>query len=294
MNADEYEAEFARRKIVAVAEDVLRRAGVAGIFPTPLEVVREAVGVRELVDISDLPDEPELKKPAGWRKVLGAYVYRAETTFVDLSQPTGRRRWIESHELGHGIVPWHRQSYLDDERRLFRETEEKYEIEASIAGAHLIFQGNRFFERALEYPVSIRTPILLSNIVQASIHATLHYYVEHHPEPVAALIAGRYQRTDGTIPVWVGVDSVSFRERYGPLSARFPNKSIPFGTGPIGKLLAAANAELEPPTSEVGMLDLNKVRRKFTAEAFFNQRCYFVVVAPARRLRRGRRIQIAS
>jgi hypothetical protein len=41
---------------------------------------------------------------------------------------------------------------------LFRETEEKLELEASFAAAMLIFQGDRFHARALDYENSIKTP----------------------------------------------------------------------------------------------------------------------------------------
>lgn len=110
-------------------------------------------------------------------------------------------RFIQGHELGHHVVSWHEGAFVDDEQRLFRETEEILELEASLAGADLFFQGKPFFERAVEYPVSLKTPLLLARTFKASLHATIHYYIEHHPEPVAGLIAGQYPRMEGTVPV---------------------------------------------------------------------------------------------
>lgn len=117
---------FTRRQIAARTESAILTAGVAGTFPTPLEAVAEAVGVAELVNIGDLPEELRVAKPSFLRRILGAYLYRTETAFIDLSQPKGRKRFILAHETGHKIIPWHEPSYhLDDEPRLFRATEEK-------------------------------------------------------------------------------------------------------------------------------------------------------------------------
>src|SRR4051812_21539006 len=209
--------ELARRQILAAAQHALRSAGVYGRFPTPLDALGDEIGVAEVVDVAELPDDLVVKKPSGLKKILGAYLFRAETAFVDFSQPEGRARFIQAHELGHRIVPWHSVAYLDDEHRLFHETEEVFELEASLAGAHLIFQGNPFFERALEYPVSMKTPLLLADVCKASLHATIHYYIEHYPEPVAGLIAGRLRRTDGTVPIWRAIESGSFRSQFGPV-----------------------------------------------------------------------------
>lgn len=112
------------------------------MFPTPLEAVADAAGVAELVNIRDLPEDIRVAKPSFLRRILGAYLYRTDTAFVDLSQPRGRKRFIQAHETGHKLIPWHEASYhLDDEGRLFRDTDEKLELEASFAAPMLIFQG---------------------------------------------------------------------------------------------------------------------------------------------------------
>lgn len=288
--------ELARRQIRAAAQQALRAAGVYGTLPTPLDALAEAIGVAEVIDVSQLPEDLVLKKPSALKKILGAYLFRAETAFVDFSQPEGRTRFIQAHEFGHRIIPWHAGAYLDDEHRLFRETEELFELEASLAGAHLIFQGNPFFERALEYPVSMKTPLLLANVCKASLHATIHYYIEHHPEPVAGLIAGRHRRSDGTIPIWRALESATFRSQFGSLSTRFPTRSLPLDADskPLGPLLVEAQSALDPPAASVVMHDRNRITQKLVAEAFYNQRCYFVMLAPQKRLRSGRRIRVAS
>lgn len=287
--------DLARRQILAAAEQALRHADALGVVPTPLDEVADGLGVEAVIDISELPEEEAIKKPSALRKILGAYLFPAKTAFVDFSQPEGRARFIQAHELGHRVVPWHEGAFLDDERRLFQDTEELLEDEAKLAAAHLIFQYRPFFERALEFPLSLRTPILLADTFKASLHATIRYYVEDHPEPVAVVIAGRYRRMDGTVPIFLGAESPTFRERFGAVIGRFPTRALPLGeTRPLGPLLLEAGAAVEPPSAPVVLRDLNGEQQRFVAEAFFNQRCYFLMFAPARRFRVGRRIKVQA
>jgi hypothetical protein len=286
--------ELAQRQILAAAEQALRRADAYGVVPTPLGAVGESAGVEAVVDISELPTDV-VPKRSRLRKWLGAYLFRAETAFVDLSQPRGRARFIEAHEIGHRVVPWHRGAYVDDEQTLFRDTELMLELEANLAAAHLIFQGRPFFERALDYPLSLRTPLLLADEFDASLHATIRYYVEQHVEPVAVLICGKHRRLDGTVPIFVAVESAAFRQRFGPIGSRFPSGAVPLDdTGPLGPLVAASRLAVEPPQTEVVLRELSGTPKRFVAESFFNRRCHFVTFAPLTRLRSGRRVKVVA
>jgi hypothetical protein len=288
--------DLGRRQILAAATQALRRAEALGVVPTPLDEVGQAVGVEAVIDIGQLPEELVVKKPSALKKLLGAYLFRAETAFVDFAQSKGRARFTQAHELAHRVIPWHEAAYvLDDERRLFRETEDLFELEANLGGAHLIFQGSHFFERALDYETSLKTPILLADEFDASCAATIRYFVEHHPDPLAVLVAGRYERADGTVPIFLALESPAFSERFGPIAGRFTSGSLPLdGSHPLGPLLVQARDALEPPQKEVKIRDLNLGYRKFLAEAFFNGRCYFVVFSPTAQLRLGRRVRLAS
>jgi hypothetical protein len=286
--------ELGRRQILTAATQALQHADALGIIPTPLNDVGEAIGVDAVIDISHLPEELSRKKPSAIKKLLGAYLFRADTAFVDFAQPKGRAWFIQAHELGHRIVPWHEDAY-DDNQRLFHDTENLFELEANLASAHLLFQGSLFFEQALEYQTSVKTPILLANTFDTSLHATIRYYVEHHPDPLAVLIAGRYERADRTVPIFLALESSSFRERLGTIVRCFPTHSLPLDdTHPLGPLVVDARGALDPPSKEIKIRDLDNQWQRFVAEAFFNQHCYFVMLAPAARLRFGRRIKVAS
>lgn len=217
---------------------------------------------------------------------------------MDFKQPGGRVRFIQAHELGHSIIPWHQASfYLDDEQRLSRDAEDYLEQEANLAAALLLFQGMRFHAVALEHEHSIKTPISLASTVGASIHATIHHYVELHPESVAVAVIGQLRRPDGRVPVLRTVESPSFRQRFGSLMDHIPGGTLSLdqtdGHIPFAALAAAARSAVEPPSDTVGLMDLGRRAHQFKAEVFFNQRCFFMMLTPKTAIRQGRRVFLA-
>lgn len=269
-----------------------------GILPTPLDVVAAHAGIDEIIDMGSLPDELAAKKPRAWKRLLGALLFRERVAFVDEEQPEERVRFTKGHETGHRIIPWHERSFLlDHEGSLFRATKDILELEASLAGAHLIFQGRRFHERALDYQVSIQVPLTLYETYGASRHATIRYYVEHHPDPVAVVVAGHFRRSDGSLPIWQCVESPAFRNRFGRLTRQFPSGRLiaSEGLGPLlDEIVQAALITESIPETDLVMQDLDGDGHSFVAEAFFNQHCLFVLMVPRRARRLGRRLRLEA
>lgn len=200
--------------------------------------LRWRAGISELVDIRGLPEDRRRSKAEGLRRILGAYLYRSATSFVDLSQPT-RKRFIHAPEAGNKLIPWHEASYhLDDGGRLFRETEEVLELEANFAPAWLIFQGRvstgaHSTTRTRSRPRSSRRRV-------RGVASHNHPGVRGAPPgSVGALaIAGRFPRSDGAIV---------------PLA-----RAAVVGSGPVAESIPLA--------------DLSGRLVPFTVKAFFNQR----------------------
>lgn len=292
------ESEFAERRIVALCEAALQRADAAGVFPTPLSRVIEVAGVSEILDISDLPTE--IPRPRAFSRLLGAVHFGHKTAFVDRSQAPARVHWTEAHEATHTILPWHEaQAFLDDDESLFRSSEDRREHEANVGAAHLIFQGQRFFDRALSYEHSIKTPLLLNDDFGASMHATIRYYAERHPGAMALALCGRYKWHSGHVPIYDTFESPAFRRQYGALRRHLPEKGFPLDPG-LGDddVAAAADAAFSAPeetTCETQLEDLSGERRRFRVEAFYNQHSLFVLFTRRRGLvRLGKRIQLKS
>ena len=293
--ADDFSKDLARRRqLPRLVERALHDAGVVDEFPTPLGELQRVLGIEQVVSIGDLPDPPKEKRPPRWKRILGALIYRERTIFVDFSQGEERSNFTEAHETAHQMIPWHEDAFiLDHEATLFRDVKDGLEEEANYGATALIFQNGRFHRRALEYERSISTPILLAPDYRASCHATIRHYVELHPEPLALLITGRY-RNGGCLPIWQAVESDLFREQYGPLGRHFPAQRLDHPRSLIEIAEEAMGLTLKPPTCKVKIRDRGGNHRPFQAEAFFNQYCVFLMLAPRARVRTGRRVAVAT
>jgi hypothetical protein len=290
--------QFSRRRIASLAEDALKRSGAVGVLPTALEVVQEAVGIEQRLDMSQLPAAVEAKKPRAWKRILGAYLRDEKVVFIDREQPPVRQVWTDGHEAAHAMCAWHGEILrLDNESTLFKALHPGIEEEANYGAGQLIFQGGRFHRRALLEQVSMRTPIAMASEYAASLHATLHYYAEEHPFAVALLIAGRFPYLDGTLPIWRSVESAEFRRRFGCLPGLLPGGALSIREGegaPLAEIVRRSLLETDPPQAEVRVPDLDGSPQKFVAEAFFNGRCHFVHVAEQKATRLGRRVRLAA
>jgi hypothetical protein len=290
--------DFTRQKIARLAEDALRRSQAVGVLPTPIVAVQQSLGVRDRIDMRRLPKALEAKKPPIWSRILGAYWHEERVVFIDQEQPTQRQLWTDGHEAGHALCAWHAPVLrLDNEDTLFKCLHPGIEAEANYSAGYLIFQGGRFHREALKDQISIRTPLALCHQYGASRHATLRYYVEHHPYAVALLITGRYVEPDGTIPVWNSIESTEFEQRFGRLQDRLPGKTLRIADGPdapLADILLSSRSSIDPPSKAVRIPDRDGTRHPFIAEAFFNQWNHFILVAEEKSTRFGRRLRLAS
>ncbi len=294
-------SEYTQRRVAGDMATLLQRAGVVGVVPTPLDIVGQAAGIEEVLDVGELPPKLLANKPSFLRRVVGALIYSDEIAFVDRSTTASRGRFIEAHEISHRALAWHRGSHqlrLDDEGRISRDTEEELEAEANHGAAHLLFQGVRFNEEALGYQISLRAPLLLAARWGTSIHAAIWHYVEYHPDPVALAVAGSITRANGTVPIWSVLESNKFRRRYGRFASWFPAAALSVGetsdVAPLGQIAHRARQGEDLPSIELRQL-LDGSVAKFTAEAFYNQRSLFLMVRPkSRQMSLGRGIQLAA
>jgi hypothetical protein len=262
---------FTRRRIERIADDALRAAGVLGVVPTPLDAVARAAGVRAIAPMPELPQTVRRTD----RRLLGALWFEERTLFLDDAQSRVRRRFTEAHELVHALCPWHEAVLREDtEDELFRDTRAALELEANAGAGMLIFQRADFAAHAAAGPCSIRTGLALAARYGASRHATLHHYVATHPAPLALLVAGRFPRRDGGLPVWHGVESPAFAARFGPATARVVHGLEPGSA--LRELAEAARTTSEPPAATVALGGA-----VFRAEAWDNRHAVLLALAPA-------------
>jgi hypothetical protein len=273
---------FTRERIARLCDDALRRAGVAGVLPTPLDVLREALGVYE----ADAP-------PGGVAGVLGALWFDERMLFVERRQSPGRRRFTAAHELSHAICPWHEAVLrLDTSAELFDGVAEGVEAEANFGAGRLLFQGVAFAREAQSLDRSLTTPFGLAGRYGTSRQAAAHQYVETHADAVAMLVAGRWPGRDGRLPIWRSVESGAFRERYGSFARCVPDGGLDVRDAehaPFAAAIDGARTSADPVAAAVTLQDRSGRVRRFSAEVVNNRHCHLVFVAE----RSGRRAHAA-
>ncbi len=261
-------APYTASRIAGIVQTALHDAGALGVLPTPLDALRRAAGI-ELLESAPLR--------AG---VLGATWFETRTIYVDPAQSPCRRRFTEAHELVHALCPWHHAVLREDtSAELFGATRDALEAEANAGAAMLIFQGPAFARLAAGMPCDLDTVRTLAAAHGASLHATLHHFVEADQRPVAMLAVGRFPAKDGALPVWRGVESPAFRARHGPALGLAPH-----GVRPGSALHALVE---RARTGDVTPVQLGAGASRLRLEAHYNRHAFLVLVSGTTSARRG-------
>lgn len=282
---------YTRAQVERRCEAALQAADVAGVFPVPIDRVLHSAGVEDIIDISQLPASVAATKPRILKRLLGALMPREQAVFIDFDQVTGRVLWTKGHEATHKILPWHEAAVvMDDGQRLFRDSAEELEIEANLGAAYLIFQGGRTMNRALDYRHSLDTALVLAPEVGASISATIRFYVEHHPEPMALLQTGRIRGQNGHVPIYLHTASPSWSIEFPHPSQQFQG-SLNIGTAPLVEVVTDAQDGGHVGSITAHLPNRNGDNRPIVVESFDNRYNLFFLLRRQRRVELGRRVR---
>jgi IrrE N-terminal-like domain len=275
---------YTHARLEAIVDGALAASGALGVVPTPLDAVARHAGVSAVRPVAALPAEIRGSR----REILGALWFEERVLYVEPRQSPPRRRFTEAHELVHALCPWHAAVLREDTAaELFRPVADAVEAEANAGAGLLILGGSSFARRAASAPCSIATARALAERYGASVHATLHHYVQTHAAAVAMLLVGRFPRKDGSLPVWSSVESAAFLDRHGHAAARHP-AGVEAGTALHGLLEAARRSSGSP----AAVLRLGGQR--FAAEARYNRHAFLVLLREHPAPRRPRRAQRQS
>ena len=127
------------------------------------------------------------------------YLPDVKRILIDEDVPEKKHRWIEAHEILHGVIEWHSDfCFGDNQFTLNPQCDATIEAEANYGGGRLIFLGNRFTEEvrasdlnfknikrhAAEYSNSIQSTLWRSVEEQAPDQAVFGMVSIHprHPE----------------------------------------------------------------------------------------------------------------
>ena len=290
--------DYTRQKICSLSEKLLKASEVElGTFPTPLSVLETQLELNPTLDISELLEdatEPtgrlrsEIRRiKSSAKRILGATFHRSRQVVVDFSRRGPHVRWTQAHEFGHVLLPWHEGTAdLDNKYTLSPETRHLREREAHLVANHLLYQGDRAMDFALDHEHGLAAAIALSEYTFTSIDASIRHYCESHPDPVA-LLRGRGRPNGNGYPILGIYASKAFTEEFGPATRYFPARQIPIRDQDpdwswLHELVIASHIQNVPSTA-IKLASLAGDPRKFIAEAFFNQYTHFVMLTAKRR-----------
>lgn len=199
------------------------------VLPTPLDTLYAAVRVRSYNLDLDAPEERlqrALDKAGGalrraFQKVRGITDLRERAVYIPRGDTKPRERFVRAHELAHNIIPWQRindptsgdEPHVDHTQDLTPEARRLFDKEANFLGADLIYQGERFKDKALNYSASMAATLALADLHGASHQATLWKYAEVQDERI--LVAMYYpSKYTGNPELYMAVPSKSFRSRF--------------------------------------------------------------------------------
>jgi HTH-type transcriptional regulator, competence development regulator len=192
---DEAIAEI-RRYAVAV----LREADGLGRRPTPLEDIQDAARLVVTGEITlDARDRARLFERFGhwvnvaWKRLQGAFDFRTSEIWVSPGLHEMKRRFVVSHEIGHAILPAHKQTfaYVDDFTRLPPFARDLFEREANQAAVEILFQGGQATEEFDSSAPSLGEICSIASSFGTSIVSAARYSVETSRRAVAVAIAHR-------------------------------------------------------------------------------------------------------
>ena len=130
-----------------------------GYYSTADTTLLEDVAVRIKLAGKQIIDRPmRLVEAVAKAQLSALWVPDTQRILIDEEVPKPKHRWIEGHEIGHSIIPWHREFLFgDNEYTLDPVCHAAVEAEANFAASQLLFLQNRFAEEARDLPLEFKS-----------------------------------------------------------------------------------------------------------------------------------------
>ena len=271
---DDYTAEAIDKRIQKILEE-------AGISEPPLSLDK----VLNFLDLHrsyyDLTD-PNLLQEISHRLKVGTFrikdiigkinlrgLWLPDEKKILISQdvPELKKRWVSAHEVGHKIVPWHKDFIFGDTAEtLDPNYHEKIEAEANYAASSLLFLASRFSLEAKDYQLSMASVKVLAKKYGNTITMTLRRFTQYAGEvPMVAIISKPHWKVneeEGDLCRYF-IPSMAFKKQFNNVTPelvidQIKEYSTPKSGGTVG-------------SGEFILLDINSEAHSFVGETFFNR-----------------------
>lgn len=119
------------------------------------------------------------------------YVPDHKRILIDEAVPKAKHRWLEAHEIGHNILPWHASCMHGDQQHIIRPgAHPKIEAEANHAAGRLLFLGDHFVRDANDCEIGFSAIKQLKDRFGNTLSTTLWRFIEqtHSDVPLFGII----------------------------------------------------------------------------------------------------------
>jgi len=293
------------RKVRQEAERALNKAGVRGVFPTPIDAIMQVAEVQEVKeDVLNPSFIDHLREKAGLvtgalkkavSKVLGIFHAPSGLIFIDRRMLKVKQRFVGFHEAGHGFMPWQRAMYShveDGDNELSPDAADLFDREANVFATEVLFQLDALEERTKDCNFSIYTPVDVADEFGASKYATIRQYVSKSQKNCAVIVLNKPVTKLGSgycASLRRSVISPSFKQIFGDV--RWPDEFT--ADDPIGAMIPLARNRSSGQRS-MTLVDLNGETHELIAESFTNTYQVFVLIHSVRTLSTSRIIMPAA
>jgi len=208
-----------RNVIRAYAVALLRDAGALERFPTDLDALMDFAKLVHAGEIKLTSEEHKgLLKRFGNRlqwaltQVQGLITFSSNEIWLAPDLHPNRRRFVHAHEIGHHILPVHRDlAYLDNWQTMSPDLRDVCEREANEAAIELLAQGDKLRVIADDSRFGTETVATLSGAADISLQATARRLAEDSKRLCATVI---YYKGGGRLMPPHIYPSVTFEDRF--------------------------------------------------------------------------------
>lgn len=201
----------------------------------------------------------------------GLWIPDGRRILIDQSLPKPKHRWIEAHEVGHSLIPWHSEVLFgDNQQTLTPECHDEVESEANFAASRLLFLQDRFTAEAQDCTPTIGAARNLKTRYGNTITTTLLHCVSAwgQQKSIVGVVSGhphpskRGKEFDWKKPCRHVIQSPAFAQKFSSVSeadlfTHVAGYCGPMRGGPLG-------------ASEVMLRDDAGQGHRFQFETFFN------------------------
>lgn len=236
----EYEADDIRKIVARILSDLgnpepplklpqvraLLKLNI-GYYSTANTTLLQDVAARLTVAGKQVLERPMLLVEAVTKAKLSAlWVPDTKRILIDETVPKPKHRWIEGHEVGHSVTPWHREFLFGDtEYTLDPVCHAIVEAEANYAASQLLFLQNRFAQEARDNALGFKAINAMAGRFGNTLTTTFWRMIEDR-DPAAAVFGmvtahPRYPDLgagDDGEPIRYFIRSRAFREQFGSVS----------------------------------------------------------------------------